>query len=120
MFTITPDQITSVVSTPGDTRLGSSPATPRIRRSIGELESLAKSQEDFRFWFQDFRGFLEDFLGPNKDYAPLVSEFLNATSAASTVGSNVVAMMKALREYIETGTFVSDFLPAHLGCCVGV
>ena len=101
---------------PGDeARLGSAPAQPRIRRSIGELESLAKSQEDFRFWFQDFKGFLETYLGPNKEYAPLVSEFLNATSAASTVGSNVQAMMKALREYIETGTFVSSFLPAHRG-----
>lgn len=85
----------------------------RFKRSEESLANLAKDSEYFKNWYSDFKGFLVGFLDKHPDYAPLVSEFLNATSAATSVEVNVPRAVAALKEYISTGSFDSFKLMAH-------
>ena len=87
--------------------------TVRFKRSEEELTNLAKDSEGFKNWYNEFKGFLQSFLSEHADYAPLVSEFLNATSAATSVEVNVPRAVQALREFIDTGAFESFKLMAH-------
>jgi hypothetical protein len=82
----------------------------RFKRSIAQLEALAQDSAAFRTWFDDFRTYLEqDFLAQFPEYAPLVNEFLSATSAATSVTANVPIMVKELRHFLETGEIRTNF-----------
>ena len=87
----------------------------RFTRSIDALTQLAQDHEQFKTWYSDFQAFLSDYLGKHKDYAPLISDLLAATSPQTSIEENIPRAIRALREYIDTGAFLSFKFAAHQG-----
>jgi hypothetical protein len=85
----------------------------RFKRSTDALTQLAQDHAHFKNWYSEFKTFLDEYLGKHKSYAPLVAEVLSATSAATSVEANVPRAVSALREFIDTGAFLSVKFEAH-------